>query len=97
MKLLHPNSDELLILQYLQSFTSSDNYILHLIVTFKLDVGVLILLLKATPLDLGFKFQMFCNKGADFSCQLVDGIAYLHRCNIAHLNIKPQNMVAHEN
>jgi serine/threonine protein kinase len=40
---------------------------------------------------------MFCNKDADFSRQLIEGVAYLYRCDVAHLDIKPQNIVAHEN
>jgi serine/threonine protein kinase len=39
---------------------------------------------------------MFRNKGADFSRQLIEGVAFLHRHDIAHLDIKPQNIVVFE-
>ncbi|KAI0257396.1 kinase-like domain-containing protein [Lactifluus subvellereus] len=52
---------------------------------------------EATPLDLGFALGMFRNEVVDFSRQLIAGVAFLHRHNIAHLDIKPQNIVALQN
>jgi serine/threonine protein kinase len=97
VKLLRPGSDELEILQYLQSFTSSDKYILPLIGTLTLDVGTFFLLPEAIPLNQGFAIQTFRDKDVDFGSQLTNGVAYLHRCNVAHLDIKPQNIVALKN
>ena len=97
VKLLRPDSNELPILKYLQSFMPSYNYILPLLATIKVDVRTFILLPEATPLDFGLKWKMFLNNGVDFSRQLTEGVAYLHRCHVAHLDIKPQNIVVNVN
>jgi serine/threonine protein kinase len=59
-------------------------------------VGTFIVLPEATPLDHGFLLGLFGGKVVDFSRQLVDGVAFLHRHGIAHLDIKPQNIVVLE-
>jgi serine/threonine protein kinase len=97
VKWLRPDSNELSILQHLHSFAPSHNYILPLLRALELDVGMFIFVLEATPLELGFAFKMFCNKGVDFSRQLIEGVAFLHRCDIADLDIKPGNIVVFEN
>ena len=97
VKLLRRDSYELSILRYLHSSTSPYNHTIPLLGTLKLDVWTFILLPEAIPLDLGFKLGIFRNKGADFGHQLINGVAYLHRCHVAHLDIKPQNIVALEN
>ena len=79
VKKLRPDSNELSILQHLHSFAPSHNYVLPLLSALELDVGTFIFVPEATPLELGFTFKMFCNKRADFSRQLIDGIAFLHR------------------
>jgi len=97
VKKLRPDSNELSILQHLHSFAPSHNYVLPLLSALELDVGTFIFVPEATPLELGFTFKMFCNKRADFSRQLIDGVAFLHRCYIAHLDIKPGNIVVFKN
>jgi serine/threonine protein kinase len=57
-------------------------------------MGTFIVLPEATPLDFGGAFGMFRSDVLDFSRQLIDGVAYLHSRGIAHLDIKPQNIVA---
>ncbi len=60
-------------------------------------MGTFIFFPEATPLDLGFALGMFRNKVVDFSRQLIEGVVFLHRRCIAHLDIKPQNIVALRN
>ena len=74
MKKLRHDSNELLILQYLHSFAPSHNYVLPLLAALELDGGTFIFLPEATPLELGFTYKMFCNNGADFSRQLIEGV-----------------------
>jgi serine/threonine protein kinase len=57
-------------------------------------VSTFIFLPEATPLDLGFALGMFRNNVDDFGHQLIEGVAFLHRHGIAHLDIKPPNIVA---
>jgi hypothetical protein len=96
IKLLHAGAKELPILQNLCSIQSAYNHTIPLLSTFKLSMGTFIVLPEATPLDHGFALGMFGGKVVDFSRQLVDGVSFLHRHNIAHLDIKPQNIVVRE-
>jgi serine/threonine protein kinase len=93
VKLLHPGSNELRILQRLHSIKSTDNHTIPLLGTLKLKMGTFIFLPEATPLDLGFAIGMFRSKVVDFCRQLIEGVAFLHRHGIAHLDIKPPNIV----
>ena len=56
----------------------------------KLNVGTFILLPE-------FALGMFRTKVVDFSCQLIEGVAFLHRHGIAHLDIKPPNIAGLQN
>jgi serine/threonine protein kinase len=96
VKLLCPDTNELPILQHLHSIKSTNNHTIPLLETLELNPGTFILLPEATPLDLGFTLGMFCDV-VDFSRQLIEGVAFLHRYDIAHLDIKPQNIVALQN
>ncbi len=97
VKLLRPRSNELEILQCLDSIKSACNHTIPLLGTLKLNMGTFIFLPEATPLGLGFAFGKFRGKVMDFSRQLLEGVGFLHRHGIAHLDIKPANTVALRN
>jgi serine/threonine protein kinase len=97
MKLLRPGSNELTILQDLHSIKSPNNHTIPLLGTFKLEVGTFIVLPEAIPLDHGFALGEFHANVVDLSHQLVEGVAFLHRYGIAHLDIKPSNAVVLKN
>ena len=94
VKMLHPYSNELEILRHLHQIDSVYNHTIPLLMTLELNKGTFILLPKATPLDQGFALGMFHSEVVDFSQQLIEGVAFLHHCGVAHLDIKPQNIVA---
>ena len=94
VKLLRPGSNELSILQHIDLIKSPYNHVIPLFGALKLNVGTFILLPEATPLDHVFALGMFRSKAMDFSRQLIEGVTFLHRHNIAHLDIKPQNVLA---
>jgi serine/threonine protein kinase len=92
---LHPDTNELRILQHLHRINSPDNHTIPLLETLTFEYGTFIFLPEATPLDIGFTLGMFrSNDVVDFSRQLIEGVGFLHRHGIAHLDIKPQNIVA---
>src|SRR6267154_5113557 len=90
-------SHELKILRHLHSSKSPYNHTIPLLGTLELNMGTFIILPEATPLYLGFALGMFRSDVLDFSRQLIEGVTYLHSRGIAHLDIKPPNIVAHRN
>ncbi len=56
-----------------------------------------IILPKATPLDLGFRLGILQSKVVDLGYQLIVGVGFLHHHGIAHLDIKPENIVVLQN
>jgi serine/threonine protein kinase len=97
VKMLHPYSNELEILRHLHQIDSPYNHTIPLLMTLELNMGTFVLLPEATPLDHGFALGMFRSEVVDFSQQLIEGVAFLHRLGVAHLDIKPQNIVARPN
>ena len=98
VKMLHPFSNELEILRYFHQIDSPYNHIIPLLFTLELNmVGTFVFFPEATPLDHGFALGMFRSEVVDFSRQLIESVAFLHSCGVAHLDIKPQNIVAHPN
>jgi serine/threonine protein kinase len=93
VKLIRAHSDELSLLRYLGSITSVDNHTIPLLATFNLSVGTFMVIPEATPLDLGCKHGYFQGEVAHLSRQLVNGVAFLHENGVAHLDIKPGNIV----
>ena len=94
VKLLGLDSDELPILQHIYSIKSTNNLTILLLEALQLSVGTFMFLPEATPLDLGFRLGNFRSDVVDFSRQLIESVAFLHRHDIAHLDIKPRNIVA---
>lgn len=96
VKLLYPGSNELHILRYLRSIKSSYNPTISF-VTVHSNTDTYIILPKGTPLDLGFAIGLFRSEAMGFSRQLIEGVAFLHLHGIAHLDIKPDNIVVLRN
>jgi len=92
VKLLH-NSHELQVLQDLHQINSPINHTIPLLGSLKLNTWTFVLLPEATPLNDIFAFEMIHGHVVDFSQQLIEGVAFLHGQCIAHLDIKPQNIV----
>jgi serine/threonine protein kinase len=97
VKSLRPDSNELEILRHLHRIDSPYNHTIPLLMTLELNMGTFVLLPEATPLDLGFALGMFRSDVVDLSQQLIEGVAFMHRRGVAHLDIKPQNIVVRSN
>ena len=69
------------------------NHTIPLLRALKVNTWTFVLLPEATPLDDRFKYRMIHDNAVDFSRQLIEGVAFLHSQGIAHLDIKPQNIV----
>src|SRR5229473_4133653 len=97
VKLLYPDSDELWILQRLHSIKSRINPTIPLLGALESNVGTFVLFPEATPLDLEIEPEISQSKVVDLSNQLIKGVGFLHHHGIAHLDIKPQNIIVLRN
>ena len=97
VKLLYPGSDELWILQRLHLIKSRINPTIPLLGALESNVGTFVLFPEATPLDLEIEPEISQSKVVDLSNQLIKGVGFLHHHGIAHLDIKPQNVVVLRN
>jgi serine/threonine protein kinase len=93
VKHLRSRCDELSILQHLSSIKSSENHTIPLLKSFSLDVGTFIVVPEYNPLELGLRFGDLGGKTVNLSNQLIEGVAFIHRNGVAHLDIKPRNIL----
>jgi serine/threonine protein kinase len=93
VKHLRSRCNELSILQHLSSTKSAENHTIPLLRSFRLDVGTFIVVPEYEPLDLGLRLGGLAGKTVNLSNQLIEGIAFIHRNGVAHLDIKPKNIV----
>jgi serine/threonine protein kinase len=91
LKLLDEDSRELEILEFLNSIKSDDNYVITLFRSFHLDVGTIIALPIASPLDC-HDFTMPAI-ALDLMDQLVRAVSFIHTNGVAHLDLKPNNVL----
>ena len=97
-KLIRKDSNEVKLLKELLSRKSRHNHVIPLLDTIESHLGPIIILPRATSLPTWLashnssqdrdkeEFTSICR-------QLVEGIAFIHRHRIAHLDIKPSNLV----
>ncbi|KAL5524889.1 MAD1_2 [Sanghuangporus sanghuang] len=88
------DSDELSLLEELNAQRSPHNHVIPLMETVELGLGgFLIILPKKTSISNLSPCVLDC-EFVRLSHQLVEGVAFLHRHKIAHLDIKPDNLVS---
>ncbi|OCB89793.1 kinase-like protein [Sanghuangporus baumii] len=88
------DSDELSLLEELNAQRSPHNHVIPLMETLEIGLGgFLIILPKKTSISDLSPCILDC-ESVRLSHQLVEGVAFLHRHKIAHLDIKPDNLVS---
>ena len=91
LKLLDKASDELRILQFLNGIKSETNHIIPLLDFFHYNIGTVIALPIASPLDARDFTQP--SVALDLMHQLSDAVAFIHANRVAHLDLKPRNLL----
>ncbi|KAL5512139.1 hypothetical protein ACEPAG_3660 [Sanghuangporus baumii] len=87
------DSDEVSLLEELNAQRSPHNHVIPLMETLELGLGGFLIIL---PKKISISNLSPCFLDCEFvrlSHQLVEGVAFLHRHKIAHLDIKPDNLV----
>lgn len=96
-KLVRKDSAELSLLRELSTQTSLHNHVIPLLDTVPSSLGLLAIIPYLTPLPQIVSLRLFRDrlgdKSAHLSRELIEGVAFLHRRNIAHMDIKPDNLV----
>ncbi len=97
LKKVRSDLNELKILEYLRTIEPSCKYIVRLVETVSSNIGTCIVLPKRHSVDL--ELRLFPDYGSvrgrliEFSRNLLEGLSFLHEHKIAHLDIKPRNLV----
>ncbi|KAG7087624.1 hypothetical protein E1B28_013572 [Marasmius oreades] len=88
------NPDELSFLRYLSSIESTQKHTLDFVDILESLIGQLMILPMHHCLDnIDIANTPLMGRSIQLRRQLVDGVAFLHRLHIAHLDIKPSNIV----
>jgi serine/threonine protein kinase len=91
LKLLDEDSFELDILRHLNSIELPANHVIHLLEWFHLDVGTIVALPIASPLDcLGFTTPTV---GLSLMHQLIEAVSFIQANSVVHLDLKPSNVL----
>lgn len=95
-KQVDEHSNELAILQYLRTIRPQSPHIIPLIENISMHDGGWLILPKLLPLVELFLHASSAELHAkllQYSCNLIKGLAYLHKHGVAHLDIKLDNLV----
>jgi len=91
LKLLDKASDELRILETLNHIKSGANHVITVLDSFHLDIGTVIALPIASPLG-SHDFTSF-SVTLNLMNQLTSAVAFIHENGVAHLDLKPSNLL----
>lgn len=95
-KHVHEHSSELKILEYLRSIQPLSPHIISSVESVEVTRGEWVVSPKHFPiagLSLHAPSDLFSSKLLQYGHHLIEGLAYLHLHGVAHLDIKPTNLV----
>jgi serine/threonine protein kinase len=93
LKLVDDDMDELAILKHLNQIISEKNHTIELHGIVEVKAPTVIALRWRIPLDDYFNVHNPPESAASFPEQFLEGVAFLHEHKVAHLDLKPGNVV----
>jgi serine/threonine protein kinase len=93
LKVIDDDTDELAILKHLNEIKSAANHTIELHGIVCNSIAKVIALRYRIPLNEYFRFHHPPESAASFPEQFLEGVAFLHEYRIAHLDLKPGNVV----
>jgi len=88
------DSNERRLLQYLSGIKAPSNHTIPLLEVIDLSIGkTLIVLPWKSPLDEVLQFRDRPDDVKSLCTQFIEGVAFLHLHNVAHCDLKPENVV----
>jgi serine/threonine protein kinase len=93
LKAIDDDTDELAILKHLNEIKSTANHTIELHGIVHNSIANVIALRWRIHLDEYFRFHHPPETAASFPEQFLDGVAFLHEYRVAHLDLKPGNVV----
>ncbi|KZT01054.1 kinase-like protein [Laetiporus sulphureus 93-53] len=96
-KRISDKSNELKILEFLRTIKPPSNHIITLLKTIRTSLGKYLIFPKRSSIDEELQFYadggVLRGKFVQLSRDLAKGLAFLHEHGVAHLDIKPENLV----
>jgi len=87
-------SDERRLLHYFSGIKAPSNHVIPLLDTLDLSIGETVIVLPSkSPLDDVLQFRERPENVVSLCLQFIEGVAFLHRHNVAHCDLKPGNVV----
>ncbi|KAI0338505.1 kinase-like protein [Trametopsis cervina] len=93
VKLVRKSSNERAFLEELSKQKSPLNHIVPLLATFPSRLGTLLIVERGNSLQVFAGGKADVNTAERWSRELIEAVAFLHQQNIAHLDIKPGNII----
>ena len=88
------DSNERRLLQYLSDIKASSNHTIPLLEAIDLSIGKTVIVLPwKSPLHEVLQFRDYPDDVASLCFQFIEGVAFLHQHNVAHFDLKPENVV----
>jgi serine/threonine protein kinase len=93
LKVIDEDTDELVILNYLNEIKSVANHTIELHGIIDIPDAKVIALQWKPPLDEYFAFHDPPQSASSFPQQFLEGVAFLHENRVAHMDLKPANVL----
>src|ERR1700679_757759 len=84
--------DEYAIHSFLSSIKATHNHTIPILLRVVVDKGMIIAMPEGSALG-NVHNSVFKTRGSDLAYQFLEGVRFMHQHNVAHLDLKPNNII----